>query len=59
MSRNIIFIINWTAWKQTAKELMRIWGSHFGGYEKFCLLGYGLHGVMSQKLELFKENVSS
>jgi hypothetical protein len=32
----------------------RIWGSHGGGSEEFCLLGYdGLHGVISQTIELF------
>jgi hypothetical protein len=32
-----------------------IWGSHSGGYEEST----GLHGVISQKRELFREIMSS
>jgi hypothetical protein len=27
---------------ETSREISRIWGSHSGGYEEFCLLGYNV-----------------
>jgi hypothetical protein len=44
--------------KQQGKKSSRIWRSHSGGYEEFFLLGYsGLHGVMSQKVEVFEKEL--
>jgi hypothetical protein len=42
-------------------HLCRIQSYHRGGFEEFCLLGSseGLHGVISQKIELFKRSFTS